>query len=108
MASHRRLNSALAFAAALLVLAAPIYAARELKQLGGLVGGAVGAIINPISGLLAGPTLQLSYLTSPLGTVGLVTTSLAGTSSVDFGPSTAINAQPALTTPISGPFLYVW
>lgn len=111
MASHRRLHSALAVVAALLLLSAPLYAARELKQLGGLlgaIGGAIGAITNPIAGLLAGPTLSLSYLTSPLGTVGIVTTSLASITSIDFGPSTAINAQPAAGTPISGPFLYVW
>ncbi len=106
--ASQRLNGALAVMAALLLLAAPIYASRDLKQLGGLIGGAIGAITNPINSLLAGPTLSLSYLTGPLGTVGIVTTSLASITSIDFGPSTAINAQPAAGTPTSGPFLYVW
>ncbi len=65
MASHRRLNSALAFAAALLVLAAPIYAARELKQLGGFADGAVGAITRTV--VLYGKRRQVPYDLQPQG-----------------------------------------
>jgi hypothetical protein len=82
-------------------LVAAARAGRTLQQLN-------TQFTNPVTLQLLQPVVQYTQLVGNLGTEGITSQSLASAVTIDFNPLLLPLASPALNTPTTGPFLYVW